>query len=257
MPNIILDQWIDLGVRGCRSITVTQRRTVPGFFDMTVPVAYWTMDEPAGSIRADSVGSNDLSEFTGNVPTTPGIINDAAILSSSGGMDRNGVSGLWTYASGITMAGWFKFTRTTLSDPSNNGTCGFGMFGSGGFGEVFRLAALSDGLLYAEAKTTIGFTSRALFSGVVHNQFLFIRMWVDPADNLVHCKINEGATQDGVGTLTPSNFPTFNIQFTGKPVHDVGNEVHIDEVGIYGTVLTDQDGAFLYNSGAGQRPPFS
>lgn len=250
MPNIVLDEWLDLGVRGCRSITVTQRRTVPGFFEMQTPIAYWTMDEANGAIRADSIGSNDLNEFTGSVPNVSGVISDAARVNSSGGLERNSITGLWTFANGITVAGWFKFLSSPISDPGNFGTLGFGLFG--GSGERFRLLAFTDGNLYAEARTSIGLTSQALFSGFSTNTFLFIRMWVDPDDNKVHCKINEGATQDGGSAMAPATIPALSIQFPG-----LLTDVDVDEVGIYGTVLTDEDGAFLYNSGAGNRPPFS
>jgi hypothetical protein len=247
MPSIILDEWMDLGVRGCRSITVRQRRTVPGFFEMQSPISYWTMDEASGA-RLDSFGLNDVVEGTGPVPATPGVINNAAIGYSGGFLFKNGATGLWTYATGITMAGWFFFKDAALSDPGNNGTCGFGLLGAGG--ERFRMAALADGNLYAESRTSIGLTSQALFSGVVQNTFLFIRMWADPADNKVHCKINEGPTQDGASAMTPANIPALNLTFVQTPLSDC----YIDEVGIYAGVMNDTDGAFLYNSGVGNRP---
>lgn len=248
MPNIVLDQWIDLGVRGCNSITVTQRRTVPGHFEMQSPIAYWTMDEASGT-RFDSFGLNNVDEATGPSTAVAGVINDASVPSV---LQKLGSTGLWNYANGITMAGWFKFTGSPLSDPGNVGTCGFGMFGTG-LGEIFRLAALADGNLYAESRVFSGLTSRALFSGVVFNAFMFIRMWVDPADNKVHCRINEGATQDGVDAMTPPfSISPLNIEFTQSPL---ATAIAVDEVGIYGSVLSDADAAFLYNSGSAQRPP--
>jgi hypothetical protein len=114
----------------------------------------------------------------------------------------------------------------------------------------FRLLAAADGNLYAESQTSLGASSQALFSGVVMNTFMFIRMWIDPADDKIHCKINEGTTQDGVNAMTPFAIPALNIQFVGSPLGDA----NVDEVGIYAGILSDSDGQFLYNSGAGNRP---
>jgi len=76
-------------------------------------------------------------------------------------------------------------------------------------------------------------------------------MWIDPSDNRVHVKLNEGATSDGAAMTPGGVIPALNLFFQQSPLGDAS----IDEVGIWGGVLTDADGAFLYNGGAGRTYP--
>ena len=207
-------------------------------------LSYWKLDEAAG-VRADSVDGNDLAIGSGAPIPVAGVISDAVMC--GGILQKLATTNLWVYQNGITMTGWFKFTA--LSDPGNVGACGFSMV-DGGATARFTLNAAADGNLYANAGIPFGGFSIAPISGVVLNTFQFIRMWVDPSDNKVHAKLNEGPTSSGAAMVFVTPIPSMNVFLEPTPLGDAT----MDEIGIWAGVLTDDEGAALYNGGSGSRP---
>lgn len=209
-------------------------------------LGYWKMDEASGT-RFDAFGINNLSVVGADPASVAGVISNAAQCAFASGLEKVGTTNLWVYESGITICGWFKFSA--LSDAGNNGGCGFIMTG---VGAIFELLAGADGNLYGYAEIPGGGNSTALIGAVPLNTFLFIRMWIDPADNRVHCKLNEAVLGTSGNPMSPgSPIPAMNLFFIKSPL---GNAV-VDEVSIWGRVLTDLDAALLYNEGFGARPP--
>lgn len=208
-------------------------------------LGYWKMDESSGT-RADSLGANDVVIFGADPAAVAGVISNAAECAGIASLRKLGTTGLWVYANGITMAGWFKFSAI-----SDAGTFGGGGFQMAGAGATFQLLGLTDGNLYAFAEIPAGGNSTAPFGVVPLNTFVFLRMWVDPSNNRVHCKLNEGTTSSG-GAMSPvTTIPAMNLFFFRTPI----GIATVDEVGIWGRILTDAEGAFLYNGGTGRTFP--
>lgn len=107
MPNLILDEWIDLGVRGCRSITVTQRRTVEtNCTDVSIEetpvelqqnlVAHWNFDAAAvagshfGSFNQSVLGNSGAPTIvTGKIRNAVRVPTGAALIASFVDADFN------------------------------------------------------------------------------------------------------------------------------------------------------------------------
>lgn len=87
MPNIVLDEWIDLGVRGCREITVTLRRTsgvdlganceIVTIDDTEFPQADWNVAYSHALTAIGGIAPYTFSLVSGTIP-------DGTNLSSAG-----------------------------------------------------------------------------------------------------------------------------------------------------------------------------
>lgn len=221
------------------------------------PSAYWKLDEASGSARNDSIGTNHLTEDLAPVPSATGKIGDAASFVSGSGnylADETPVGLTWTYATGITAAGWLNYETFDM----NNEGVPFEVSRFSGFLRyLFRFFHLQfDNGLRFEVNL---FGSATAFidvpiADIPVGSFFFFRFWVDPADNKLKARINEGTLLISAVTLTPA---TAGAATAVRMQPEINTNLLVDEVGLWMKVLTDAEGASLYNGGAGRTYPFS
>jgi Concanavalin A-like lectin/glucanases superfamily/Putative Ig domain len=126
MPSLILDEWIDLGVRGCRSIAVTQRRTagnggggVGGCEVVSIeqtPVELQENLVAGWDFEAESAGSH-LAAFTNSTfanfgaPTiVPGHIRNAVRIPAGAGLVGSFSEADFAFNNAqFTLSLWIKF----------------------------------------------------------------------------------------------------------------------------------------------------
>lgn len=216
-------------------------------------LSYWKFDELAGP-RADSHGSNHLSIAGNGCSSGAGIINNAAVFDLGtpfpvDGLNRYpGVTGLdFDTVNGMTFAGWFfvttynPFQSASMFVLSSDNNWNLSIIKAVGNQITFNLgadAAIDNIQLYGAGPFDV---------------WIFVRAWLSPVDRLIHAKINEGTEIVGVVPYDPGFVPLGNAGlFCQSTTPWVWRN---DEWGIWRGVMTDAQGAFLYNSGAGRTYP--
>lgn len=216
-------------------------------------LSYWKFDEATGT-RNDSHGTNHLTETGVAVPSQAGIISNATLCNTFAGvqtLDNLAPSpNLWTYTSGLTVAGWLFINGNMTLSAGSFLTC---PSSNSSFGIASSIFPANQLRFFADSPM---FTLQVVTPVPVLGAFFFIRMWVDPADNKLHAKINEGTTLDSIGTFTPFSPDAQTLLRFGRPNdafvnYDTGH----DEFGIWRGIMTNAQGAFLYNGGTARTYP--
>jgi len=219
---------------------------------------YYKLEEASGTPRADSsLNSNSLAEG-GTVASNPGVIGDAA---SYNGLPVNRLSNTFETiydlsATDFTITGWINIaaldidTKTMLyiGTGASNVIAELGLFifydGAGAI-----VCGVSNGVSTGFAATP----STGLTASTWH--FINVRYNITTGDmdiqfdgnaSTIATPINAPQSQ-GTQSLVLGNQVTDNEQMAGK----------IDEVGGWDRLLTDEEIAFLYNSGMANRPDFA
>jgi hypothetical protein len=203
---------------------------------------YYNLNEPNGT-RFDSAGTNNLTD-NGGVGSTIGIQGNAAtgfgastFLSSTS--DITQITGDWT------LALWFR----TGADVNTNQAL------------VSRFDTVPyEYLVYVQSNTFrfLAYDPSATLIDlpVASNTTYLGFAWYDATAGKIYVQLNDGVdTSDTVGVINTSVGNTFRVGQRGDTsLPWLGD--WIDEIGIWGRVLTPAERTQIYNGGAGITFPF-
>lgn len=214
--------------------------------DLTNLVAYFKLDEAAGT-RADATGrGNDLDSLPGGEP-------GAAAGKIAGGLKI--VPGLFQYAK-----------RADTADLSVNGTsyCFFGWAKLASKGQQRHVFAKRGGLPFAEYylryddatdrmifyNTDNDGVTAATFGSPPLNTWFFFCCWVDVAGPTVNIQINDGAV-DSIPRTTAAPDGASDFSVGALQTNLLLWDGVIDELGLCKSVPTAAQRTSLYNGGSG------
>jgi len=215
-------------------------------------VAHWMLDEGGGSIAYDSAGSNDgtiygASWVTGQVGGALGFdgINDSVDVGDppDGSLDFG--------TSDFTLSVWF---RTSMTSPgffvckrAKGYYAGYDFYIESD-GKVF--ARIADGSSVPGARTAAGFNDGLWHHAVaVYDRDYVIRIYVDGVSE---------ATSGSIGWIeSVNNSEPFTIADRNDPGHHYYFNGPLDDVRIYGRVLSATEVRALYQGGLGNTAPIA
>jgi hypothetical protein len=215
---------------------------------LTNLLAHWKLDETAGA-RADAHGSADLTD-NNTVGYATGKLGNAADFEDdndeylSRQVEDSAALKLGT-DSAFTVAAWINIE----SDPVS-GTGGIVSFGS-----------LSEG--WSLTKRTSGNAIRLYWTGQTSSTthqiaapatgvWALVMAWHDPVADKLYLQVNDGTPAEKAWSDGSDDDPTSDFQIGAYATgHNFGFDGLIDEVSLWDRVLTDDERAGLYNSGAG------
>lgn len=209
-------------------------------------IGYWPLDEASGN-ALDAHGSNDLTETSGTIGSTTGLITNARdfVASDSEWFSINDNADLSTGDIDFTIAMWVK--------RDNYDRCGFGcktdewefMMTNDAYQQFIVRNGGSSGSVNWSSQWSTG----ALLTG----SWVFVVGWHDSVNNLVGLSLNNGtAVTTSYSSGVADTTGTFEL---GKYAHytaDFFFDGAICEVGFWKRVLTSDERTELYNSGSGR-----
>ncbi len=206
-------------------------------------ISYWMMDEASGT-RIDSHGSNDLTD-NNTVGSATGKINSAADFEASSSekltlADNADVS---FGDEDFTLAFWIN-RESELNVPI------IGKWDWGVDTQNDYMVWMNSGEFQWIVRNTLGGTVavNSTIGGIPTATWFFVVVWHDSANNQIGISVNAGTPQtaansDGVTDGTHD----FEIGGSNSTYYDG----LIDEVGLWGRLLTSDERTELYNSGNG------
>jgi hypothetical protein len=211
-------------------------------------VAYWKLDEASG-IRADSVGTNPLTDTGTNSPTqVAGKIATAAHFAAASNQWLTAPSSPALVMGDIdfTFAFWINFTT---ADPFTDIV---GKFTAGSYEYVAAIDSISRfsaeiSATGSSSVTTIGSTVTA-----VPGTWYYVIVWHDSVANTFNIQVNDGVVHSA---------PHSAGVFAGTSPFQLGRastyvDGTIDELALWKRTLTSAERTLLYNAGAGRTYPF-
>lgn len=205
-------------------------------------ISYYELEEASGT-RVDSHGSNDLTD-NNTVTQRTGIVGNAAsfsgaseFLSSATGVGNalgNGVTAM-------TISMWIKADTTT----SNDGLLNIGSFASSQGVFNFNISGTNkiNTTVNGAPQTVIAFSNTTNWHHLaVQYRGTTVAVWLDGVE-----KFDEAAASGSSINCSGLDFIVGGY-FSSSFCFDGG----IDEVGVWSSVLTDDNITWLYNSGAGR-----
>jgi hypothetical protein len=250
----IVDTTLTVGTSGLSFAQDIDELYIPNVFDY---IAYWKLEESSGTRQDSSANNRDLSENGGSIVSATGKVGTAAYTENDGRALQWTGSNAFNFATGdYTVMFWCK-PRTTL------GTA-FPIIKAGGASTTtaergWRLEILNSPIAwnflhYFSDKTTLVFhylTDATLDDDL----WFFVRFWRRTAGDEHGFQVNLG-TKD-LKTLASGQamaVPTTNMfeLFRNASSYTGGWFGAIDEVLLYNRYVTDDQAAYVYNSGAGR-----
>lgn len=238
-------------VKTVQSVAIASVKTIQGVDNtggggalLTNLISYWKMDEASGT-RVDAHGTNDLTD-NNTVGSAAGKINDAGVYASANSefLDHADNASLSTGNIDYTITCWI-FPTTLGSD---------------------RIILAKDesgqreyALDFHNASTTLRYYingGSVIVSSdpiITTNTWFFVCIWHDATADTINIQLNDETpiSQSTGGTPPDDTTADFSVgarDFSGFEQYFDGK---IDEVGFWKRVLTSQERADLYNSGAG------
>ena len=213
---------------------------------MEVPTAYWTFDESSGDVL-DQIGSVD-GTIQARSRTVTGVISTADSLREADG-DTISFGDFLEFPDSMSISFWQKDGST--------GFPGDGVTGKGGTLQD-GWSAVTFGSNHAYIRFYSDFSVRTLESTTVVTDGDW-HHWVFTFRHSDSARLYVDGVQEAIVIVAS------DMMFGGGTDLNVGNEGYgggfsgvIDEYGIWGDyVFTQDDVDYLFNSGSGQRPPFS
>jgi hypothetical protein len=213
--------------------------------------AFWPMNELNG-IRYDISGANRHLYLSGtagygtDVPATTGVISSAAEFGGGSDFLRNTTPAF--FSASFTLSFWVRVSSATTPDVfiQNMQT------GSPGSGQ-FRVGLNSSQYFYADIRTSSGVVTVVQNTvSVAANTYYYLCLRYDQATNTLSLRVDEAvATASTTGTLvTTTN--VFNVGANELGATPPAQTFAIDSIGAWTRALTDEEAAFLYNSGDGR-----
>jgi hypothetical protein len=214
-------------------------------------IAYWKLDETSGN-AADSVGSNTLTD-NNTVGTAAGKVGTCRDFESSSTefLSITDNADLSFGNEDFTITGWINFESLGVR------WFPFGKVSGAGATEYYvDYDSSSTRVRFAVGNgSTVGTVSATNLGAPSTATWYFVVAWHDATANTVNIQVNNGTPNsasfsDGCADLGGG----FSIGKGG----DFGTYYDglVDEVGIWGRVLTSDERTALYNSGNGTTYPF-
>jgi hypothetical protein len=215
-------------------------------------ISYWRLDESSGT-RDDAHGANDLTD-NNTVGSASGKIGLAADFNASASeyLSHADNADLSFADDAFTFTGWFNIdsasTRSVVAK-----------WGSDGAAETceYALRTLSGGTLNWRVGNGSGNVSVSHSATLATGQWYFFAAYHDPAANQIGLSLDGGTAQTASitgGILDGA--ASFAVGRTGDFAGQYWDGL-IDEVGLWGRVLSASEITELYASGAGLAYPFS
>lgn len=214
-------------------------------------VAYWKLDEASGT-RYDSVGSSHLTDYS-TVPSGTGKIGTGVVLpgataneylycASNSALEMGDID--------FCMCGWYQKTGSTYYAT-------VGKFNSNSTGDYILEPNTYNGCKFGVIGSNLQPVLATDNYAITMNEWVFLFGWHDSVANQIGLQVNDRtpvvvshtlgvaitSTQFMVGAYSDTQYPSQSMS--------------IDEIGIWKRVLTSDERAALYNSGAGLTYPFS
>lgn len=215
-------------------------------------VAYWKLDEASGT-RYDSIGSNHLTDYN-TVATATGRIGTAISYAVGNTNKYLGIADNDALSMGdidFTVAGWFKVT-----DANGQGQLANKWdwnIPSREYLVDFHPSTFCRFYVATTAQSQVGVTD-SFYPSI--GDWTFICGWHDATADTVNIQVNARTV---VSTAHSGGVNNGSAAFAIGPYSVLANYAtgcDIDEVGIWKRVLTSDERAELYNSGAGKTHPF-
>jgi hypothetical protein len=227
---------------------------------LTGLVSYWKLDEASGQAN-DAHGVNHLTA-NNNPVSGVGKINNARqfVRASNQSLTLTGNSDLaFSVAGGasMTMSAWvYLDTKTNAYALISRGSAGSP---ASAFGYFLSYQTSGDRL---RIQWSTGSSTRTLnadnFGAVPTATWLHIIAFIDRPNLRSGIRVNGGTINYDNSTLYSIALNSASLQFAlGAIGSGTYHNGRIDEVGMWGRLLTDAEQLALYNSGAGLAYPFS
>lgn len=228
---------------------------IPNVFDY---IAYWKLDESAGTRQDSSTNNRDLSEDGGQVLNITGKQGLAAHTETDTRHLQWTGSNAFNFSSGsYTVMFWCK--------PNTTGSTQFHIIKSGGSFSVTaergwrltaRMTPMAWNFIHYYSDQTTFVTHYLLDDTINDDLWFFIRFWRNTAANEHGFQINMG-TKDlkalpaaqAMGVPNLNNFQLFRDLNSDSG----GWRGAIDEVLLYNRYVTDAEASYIYNAGAGRQ----
>jgi hypothetical protein len=256
-PVAALNRRLSRSLTAALSFVGATTRKIPKTFSATLfggisgtcagVISYWKMDEAAAGARADSTGTNNLTDLNGNVSSATGKINAGALFGGNGSL-------YIASNSSVQVTGDFTFSAWVRVDAQPANLSGIiAKYGGG--------AGLQDYLLgyQSAAGGGAGFlfglpdggTSFALVGATVPNgQWHHLVGWFDSSDGKARLRVDDATTYvssaSGVTTQSGSSLTIGSTDAGAYPLTGI-----VDEVGFWKRKLTSAEITALYNGGSG------
>lgn len=227
------------------------------------PLQYFKFDETSGT-RADSIGNGDCYDIDPTVGYTIAKVGNGVTLArSSGSMatcegDSLHPSTLsdWDFpTTGYTVAFWAKATCSAQYEQSL-----MVGFSQDGYMIYFYFASYEPDEEWTE---NAGYYCMVNDDNYVKyycsdNDWHFFVIWYDPNDTTLHMRVDNG-TPTSVSVNAPTHTEGYSFTYGVYEVAlPVGNGTGaVDELGLWGQILTAEQQSYLFNSGTGKTYPFS
>jgi hypothetical protein len=214
---------------------------------LTDLVAYWKLDETSGT-RFDSAGINNLAD-NGGVGSTIGIQGNAASFAGSVGQYLS-IASNSDVSAGAGSKTWALWVKPNTVAPSFQGLLGK----DANPPREYEILMQDDDLrIDWFSPTRQNITIPNVFTAGSWHLVLF---WYDSSDGSVNASINNGTVTTlgrATGNTEKPTPLTVGYRLEGPLTYDG----LIDEIGIWGRVLTPAERTQIYNGGAGITYPFT
>jgi hypothetical protein len=216
---------------------------------LTNLISYWKLDDAANGNRADSHGTNTLTDYNNNVGSSAAVINNGAVYGASGARTyKNDNADLRTGDIDFAISAWVNLTDTNDA----YGLCGKNE--GGGDREWYLVYDNSNDryrFIVYSATDADAVVSASNFGSPSTNVWHHIVAWHDSVNNQLGIVVNAGTanTVSYSNGVKNTDTATFAIGSRG----DSGNLLKgkMDEVGFWKMVPTSAQRTLLYNGGAG------
>jgi len=213
-------------------------------------ISYWKLDETSGT-RYDSKGSNDLTDNNSVLYGTGKIGNAADFEASNSEYLSHADSVSLSFGNeDFTVAGWVKLESTV-----------YGAIASKWDSHLFDREYM---LWYDDLRFKFGISSDGANQGhavsdnlgdVALDTWYYVVGWHDATANKIYIQVNNGTVDETAWTTgCNDNTSPFKLGLFSTTSFLDGL---VDEVGIWGRVLTSDERTDLYNSGDGLAYPFT
>ena len=227
--------------------------------DQTNLQLFWKLGEAAGASRADSIGSNTLSD-NNTVAQVTGKIGNAAGFSATSSQYLSIADNTDVRINGheaATIFGWFRLTTLPSDDGINKWIVAKWRAGSGSGHRNYAIGVQSsnDKAIFqvrnAADSSTVS-VEASTFGALSTGTWYYFRIWHDPVADEIGIEINADGNKE---TTAFSDGVTASAQdfYLGRLTTLYWNG-DIDAVGKYDEVISDANNALIYNSGSGWEP---
>ena len=221
-------------------------------------IAYWTFDETSGN-RYDSVAGRVLAP-QGTVTVAPGLFGNSAWPNQGDSPLTYFHAGDLTPVSDMTWVFWLKIPTVEGYSPSGTildlrtfgGTDSNFTFTISGGGPVFGNVFLRGRLINPQTGLRESVTAQSPSIG--ENVFHMFVIQINTAMRLVDLSMDNGAFQESSQLTSPVSASAGDLLVLNA---SSPTEQYIDEMGIWGRLLTADELTYLYNGGVGRTYPLN